>query len=73
MTITGSYRDEDGTVVSSIVWALLVLLHSDRSWHQGGPNWAAWANGNSPYELAIDAVCEKFSIDLRHRVEGELQ
>jgi hypothetical protein len=63
MTITGSYRDEDGTVVSSIVWALLVLLHSDCKWHQGGPNWAAWANGNSPYELALDAVCEKFGIE----------
>jgi hypothetical protein len=62
MTITGYYRNEDEAAVNSIVWALLVLLHSDCSWHQSGPNWAAWANGNSPYELALHAVCEKFGI-----------
>jgi hypothetical protein len=62
MTITGSYRDEDEAAVSSIIMALLDLLHRDCSGDQGGPNWAAWANGNSPYELALHAVCEKFGI-----------
>ena len=42
--------------------ALLDLLHHDRSGDQGGPNWAAWANGNTPYQLAFDAICEKFGI-----------
>ena len=62
MTITGYYRDEDEAAVSAIVMALLNLLHRDCSGVQGGPNWAAWANGNSPYELAIGAICKKFGI-----------
>ena len=60
---TGYYRDEDEAVVSSVIVALLDLLHRDRSGDQDGPNWCAWANGNSPYELALEAIKEKFEID----------
>ena len=57
------YRDADEAVVTNIITALLDMLHQDRSGDQGGPNWAAWANGNSPYELALDAITDKFGID----------
>ena len=61
--MTTLYRDEDEAVVSSIIMALFSLLHHDRSGDQGEPNWCAWANGNSPYELALEAIKEKFDID----------
>jgi len=56
------HHDVNEDIAGSMIMALLDMLHRDLSGDQGGPNWAAWANGNSPYELAIDAICEKFSI-----------
>ena len=57
------YRDEDEAVVTKIIMQLLDMLHSDHSGGQGEPNWLYWSNGNSPYELALDAIEEKFDID----------
>jgi len=45
---THVYRDADEAVVTNIIVALLDMLHSDRSGDQGGPNWAARANGKRP-------------------------
>jgi hypothetical protein len=52
------HHDVNEDIAGSMIMALLDMLHRDLSGDQGGPNWAAWANGNSPYELAIDAICE---------------
>ena len=42
------HHDVNEDIAGSMIMALLDMLHRDLSGDQGGPNWAAWANGNSP-------------------------
>jgi hypothetical protein len=48
--------------IADIITALLEMLHRD-DYEQGSAKWFHWSNGNSPYELALDAITEKFGIE----------